>query len=138
MLTITKHSTLFITMPIITLTVIILGSIGCVTLMTLVTSCTSRNRRSQRSMSQSSQTSSESYISQTNSALSSLDVEIDSPNELIYLEQSPRYYANEECPICLEPLGLKPIGITDCCHHFHYECILEWKSHKSNCPICNV
>ena len=123
----------------IMLTIIILSSLGCVTMMTLVSSCTCRKKGSDtRSMSQSSDISQESYLSQTHSDLSSLEAEIDTPNELIYLEQSPRYYANEECPICLEPLGLKPIGITDCCHHFHYQCISEWKSHKSNCPICNV
>ncbi|XP_030515510.1 probable E3 ubiquitin-protein ligase RHB1A [Rhodamnia argentea] len=48
--------------------------------------------------------------------------------------------ADEEdvCPICLEGYNEgNPRFITNCEHHFHLSCILEWMERSDICPICD-
>jgi len=46
----------------------------------------------------------------------------------------------DECPICLENL-VRSIAITNCGHHFHFECLSNWiysqKKIIFTCPSCN-
>jgi hypothetical protein len=46
----------------------------------------------------------------------------------------------EECTICLENVILrdKKHTITKCNHHFHKECLKDWKKIKNNCPCCRT
>ncbi|SGZ48305.1 CIC11C00000000630 [Sungouiella intermedia] len=43
-----------------------------------------------------------------------------------------------ECPICLDPLGLRDLvgRIHGCLHHYHKQCITQWSSHSNSCPTC--
>ncbi|KAG0454181.1 hypothetical protein HPP92_025485 [Vanilla planifolia] len=42
------------------------------------------------------------------------------------------------CPICLEGYDAQnPSITTQCKHHFHLSCILEWMERSSACPICD-
>lgn len=42
------------------------------------------------------------------------------------------------CPICLEEYGSEhPEIITQCKHHFHLACLLEWTERSNACPICD-
>lgn len=44
----------------------------------------------------------------------------------------------EDCPICLEEYDLEnPKLITECEHHFHLACILEWMERSESCPVCD-
>lgn len=44
---------------------------------------------------------------------------------------------DKECAICLTELDEKtPISMTKCSHLFHNNCIVEWSTHKIDCPIC--
>ncbi|KAL9385420.1 hypothetical protein Peur_022430 [Populus x canadensis] len=44
----------------------------------------------------------------------------------------------DACPICLEEYDLEnPKHITNCEHHFHLSCILEWMERSDTCPICD-
>ncbi|KAD6454033.1 hypothetical protein E3N88_08739 [Mikania micrantha] len=41
------------------------------------------------------------------------------------------------CVICqMEFEDQESIGLLDCCHEFHAECIKKWLKVKNNCPIC--
>ena len=42
----------------------------------------------------------------------------------------------EECAICLEPLGTKRLTTLDCCHVFHEHCLESWILRTSACPMC--
>ncbi|KAJ8768560.1 hypothetical protein K2173_022670 [Erythroxylum novogranatense] len=42
------------------------------------------------------------------------------------------------CPICLEEYdGENPKLTTNCEHHFHLACILEWMERSDSCPVCD-
>ncbi|KAK7274384.1 hypothetical protein RIF29_15469 [Crotalaria pallida] len=42
------------------------------------------------------------------------------------------------CPICLEEYDVEnPKNLTNCDHHFHLSCILEWMERSDSCPICD-
>ncbi|KAE9597774.1 putative transcription factor C2H2 family [Lupinus albus] len=44
----------------------------------------------------------------------------------------------EDCPICLEEYDAEnPKLTTECDHHFHFACILEWTERSETCPICD-
>ncbi|KAI9075176.1 hypothetical protein K1719_042907 [Acacia pycnantha] len=56
----------------------------------------------------------------------------DSENELQNVEE------NDGCPICLEGYNaVNPKERTQCGHHFHFACILDWKERRNNCPVCD-
>ena len=41
------------------------------------------------------------------------------------------------CPICFEKINISAIGA--CCHHFCYNCLLDWcKRGGTSCPICKT
>lgn len=48
----------------------------------------------------------------------------------------------EECCICFYPIdSQKDIGLLECGHTFHMECIYDWFSQKNSnykCPICFI
>lgn len=43
-----------------------------------------------------------------------------------------------ECSVCLSGIeeGMKIRILPNCCHVFHVQCIDEWLSSHSNCPLC--
>ncbi|XP_022760401.1 probable E3 ubiquitin-protein ligase RHB1A [Durio zibethinus] len=42
------------------------------------------------------------------------------------------------CPTCLEEYDAEnPKIITNCEHHFHLACILEWMERSDTCPVCD-
>ncbi|CAN6461611.1 unnamed protein product [Victoria cruziana] len=42
------------------------------------------------------------------------------------------------CPICLEEYDKEnPKIATNCGHHFHLSCILEWTQRSDSCAVCN-
>lgn len=46
-----------------------------------------------------------------------------------------------ECNICLEKINPSQLMTTCtsekfCGHHFHKRCLMKWKKHSSNCPVC--
>jgi hypothetical protein len=44
----------------------------------------------------------------------------------------------DACPICLEEYDPEnPKLLTECEHHFHLSCILEWMERSYTCPICD-
>ncbi|CAH9098147.1 unnamed protein product [Cuscuta epithymum] len=44
----------------------------------------------------------------------------------------------EVCPTCLEEYDDdNPKIKTQCNHHFHLACILDWRKRSDTCPICN-
>jgi len=44
---------------------------------------------------------------------------------------------DNSCSICLVDFELNSeIGITNCDHVFHKECITEWSRYKKDCPVC--
>ena len=45
-----------------------------------------------------------------------------------------------ECCICLEEftLGVGVVRVPTCKHYFHPQCIKEWISKKTQCPLCNA
>lgn len=44
---------------------------------------------------------------------------------------------DSSCSICLVEFELdSEIGITNCDHVFHKECITEWSRYKKDCPVC--
>eukprot|EP00249_Psilotum_nudum_P015171 c25198_g1_i1 orf=722-1387(-) len=44
----------------------------------------------------------------------------------------------EICPTCLEGYDKEnPKIVTQCGHHFHLGCILEWMERSNNCCVCN-
>lgn len=44
----------------------------------------------------------------------------------------------DTCPICLEEYDPEnPRITTECEHHFHLSCILEWMERSDTCPICD-
>ncbi|XP_031484408.1 probable E3 ubiquitin-protein ligase RHB1A isoform X1 [Nymphaea colorata] len=42
------------------------------------------------------------------------------------------------CPICLEEYDKEnPRVVSNCGHHFHLSCILEWMERSDSCAVCN-
>lgn len=126
-------------MPDVTLTLCIFA-VGTITLIaSCINCCTRRKQRhyDHRIRTESNQ-STDSVLEETTSNDSHQSVDSEVHSTILRIPKSPQYYANEECSICLEPMGLRPMGITECCHHFHYDCICEWKSTKNVCPLCLI
>ena len=49
----------------------------------------------------------------------------------------PMEKSADECVICLEPfVKNEKIGILNCCHAFHLECITKWYNTNQVCPLC--
>ncbi|KAG5231377.1 E3 ubiquitin-protein ligase RHB1A [Salix suchowensis] len=61
-------------------------------------------------------------------------------SEVTKLHETVASATEEEdaCPICLEEYDLEnPKHMTNCEHHFHLSCILEWMERSDTCPICD-
>lgn len=49
---------------------------------------------------------------------------------------------NEECVICILPLGMEEANETSkffktpCGHRFHKKCLTDWMKEKHQCPVC--
>jgi hypothetical protein len=44
---------------------------------------------------------------------------------------------NTKCCICISEFEVnEEIGITNCSHIFHYDCLIEWGKYKTTCPLC--
>lgn len=45
---------------------------------------------------------------------------------------------SNDCPICLDELGMSYVTLPVCQHHFHNDCITKWLqlSGKQTCPTC--
>ncbi|KAF3791521.1 E3 ubiquitin-protein ligase, partial [Nymphaea thermarum] len=55
-------------------------------------------------------------------------------NEPISVEKDEE----DVCPTCLEEYDKEnPKIITNCGHHFHLSCILEWMERSDNCAVCS-
>jgi hypothetical protein len=52
---------------------------------------------------------------------------------------NPVYDLDNNCVICLDSFGEKPITVTRKCHHvFHSDCYHKWERiNNRNCPYCN-
>ncbi|KAL0373681.1 UNVERIFIED_CONTAM: putative E3 ubiquitin-protein ligase RHB1A [Sesamum radiatum] len=67
----------------------------------------------------------------------------DSPRKVdvdLLKSNPPLSAADEEdaCPTCLEEYDSEnPKIMTECNHHFHLSCILEWMERSDTCPVCN-
>ncbi|KAI9075172.1 hypothetical protein K1719_042903 [Acacia pycnantha] len=63
----------------------------------------------------------------------------DSENELQNVEEPVNLAEeNDGCPICLEGYNaVNPKQSTQCGHHFHLACILDWRERRNNCPVCD-
>ncbi|XP_075477268.1 putative E3 ubiquitin-protein ligase RHB1A isoform X2 [Primulina tabacum] len=61
--------------------------------------------------------------------------------DLEFLKSEPLTVSTDEddtCPTCLEEYDKEnPKILTECSHHFHLSCILEWKERSNMCPICD-
>jgi hypothetical protein len=56
-----------------------------------------------------------------------------------YDKDSPELSNHSTCRICFEDYVEKEeIGILQCKHFFHNECIQEWGKRKPNCPYCDI
>ena len=44
--------------------------------------------------------------------------------------------SSQECPICLETLGMKNVVTTDCGHTFHFSCMIANMKNSTTCPLC--
>ncbi|KAL8492033.1 hypothetical protein ACS0TY_023589 [Phlomoides rotata] len=60
---------------------------------------------------------------------------------IIKLLKQYKYHSKNEgeepCSICREEYSDgEDMGILDCCHDFHKDCIKQWLMHKNLCPIC--
>lgn len=45
---------------------------------------------------------------------------------------------DDDCPICMEPLGKTNCCTTECGHKFCLRCMLKHAQTKSNCPLCRA
>jgi len=43
-----------------------------------------------------------------------------------------------ECSICLDDISSSELHTTQCGHHFHKDCINNWRAMKNNCPNCRA
>ena len=56
-----------------------------------------------------------------------------------YAKDSPELSKHTTCRICFEDYVEKEeIGLLQCKHFFHNECIQEWGKRKPNCPYCDI
>ncbi|WJX53977.1 RING-type E3 ubiquitin transferase [Trifolium repens] len=61
------------------------------------------------------------------------EIELSKLGEPINLEEE-----EDTCPICLEEYDEEnPKLTTNCDHHFHLACILEWMERSESCPVCD-
>ncbi|KAM7274552.1 hypothetical protein ACFE04_016418 [Oxalis oulophora] len=62
-----------------------------------------------------------------------------SPKKIEILKDTAIIVEEEDCcPICLEEYDPEnPKLLTECEHHFHLSCILEWMERSDICPICD-
>jgi Ring finger domain len=42
----------------------------------------------------------------------------------------------KDCAICLEPLSVDEVVITNCAHAYHNSCLSRWTEIQSICPVC--
>ena len=54
----------------------------------------------------------------------------------LLLQQPPQEI--HECSICLDNISLSELHTTQCGHHFHKDCINNWRAMKNNCPNCRA
>lgn len=48
-------------------------------------------------------------------------------------------YAQNECPICIQPMKTNDdIRLTDCQHTFHAHCLAKWLLEKNTWPLCRI
>lgn len=45
---------------------------------------------------------------------------------------------NEDCVICMEPLGKKNVCVTECGHSFCTSCLLRSAQRNTDCPLCRT
>ena len=45
---------------------------------------------------------------------------------------------NEDCVICMEPLGKKNVCVTECGHSFCTSCLLRSAQSNTDCPLCRT
>ena len=45
---------------------------------------------------------------------------------------------NEDCVICMEPLGKKNVCVTECGHSFCLSCLLRAAQTNTDCPLCRT
>jgi hypothetical protein len=43
-----------------------------------------------------------------------------------------------DCPICLFQIDTSNIRTTICSHEFHRDCLEQWFTVKSSCPLCRT
>ena len=51
----------------------------------------------------------------------------------LLLEESQETH---KCSICLDDISSNELKTTECDHHFHKDCIENWRRVKNNCPNC--
>ncbi|XP_057513539.1 probable E3 ubiquitin-protein ligase RHB1A isoform X2 [Actinidia eriantha] len=69
-----------------------------------------------------------------------LEVELEKSGELKKSSEPVVSVLEEEdvCPTCLEEYDAEnPKIMTQCEHHFHLACILEWMERSDTCPVCD-
>ena len=71
--------------------------------------------------------------------LKPIDMDIDPGMQIINRLLKEQGFEEENCPICHDPLTEKPTSSwVHCKHCFHEECINEWRSEHSHCPLCRA
>ncbi|XP_047171805.1 probable E3 ubiquitin-protein ligase RHB1A isoform X2 [Vigna umbellata] len=61
------------------------------------------------------------------------EIELAKPGKPVILVEE-----EDTCPICLEEYDAEnPKLATNCDHHFHLACILEWMERSETCPVCD-
>ena len=60
-------------------------------------------------------------------------------NKKKYIKIKSKDTIYNECPICLEYFRENDkLARLSCDHVFHIDCIKQWISRESNCPICRI
>ena len=54
----------------------------------------------------------------------------------LLLQQQQEPQETHECSICLDDIPSNELKTTQCGHHFHKDCIKNWRRMKNNCPNC--
>lgn len=60
-------------------------------------------------------------------------------NTLLLQEPQPGPQPQQEiheCSVCLDEISSNKLHTTQCGHHFHRDCINNWRRMKNNCPNC--
>lgn len=55
----------------------------------------------------------------------------------IYL-QHLQHLGDNQCSICLSPIQIDTIELTECGHIFHIACIRRHRENNNNCPVCRT